>query len=52
MFLHLGPGIVDGVGSVVYRQVVFVSKGHIIFCHHLNRNNRIDTFSVFGLFLK
>lgn len=27
MFLHLGPGSVDGVGSVVYRQVVFVSEG-------------------------
>lgn len=27
MFLHLGPGSVDGVESVVYRQVVFLSDG-------------------------
>lgn len=52
MFLHPGPGSADGVGSVVYRQVVFGSEGTIICCHHLNRNSRIDTVSVFGLFLK
>lgn len=52
MFLHLGPGSVDGAESVVYRQVVFGSEGHIICCHHLNRHSRIDTVSVFGLFLK
>lgn len=49
MFLHLGPGSVDGVGQLYTDWLCLCQRG---FCHQLNRNGRIDTVSAFGLFLK